>query len=209
MKSNKIDSLYTIFNMDITIPSPSPLISIISTISTSNQWSVMESIIPKINKKLKSSNHNNRSSTITSQDVYDELDALDMETLELYGIWKHGYGTGTIICINPIFARVNQSRKYVLSDICICGAGRGHRDSTSNDKKYFESHDYNGGRHASTQSKHKANCNCWRPAPTSHLHSWRRGFKDGDMNKNKNRKVNVKRKIVDVDVDIDVNVCEK
>ena len=45
-------------------------------------------------------------------------------------------------------------------------------------KRYFGSSDYNAGRHVNTQSIHVANCLCWQPPTTGHLHSWRRGYEE-------------------------------
>ena len=46
----------------------------------------------------------------------------------------------------------------------------------TNTEKYFQSLDYNAGRHATHNSTHKFNCLFWRPSNSSHLHSWRRGW---------------------------------
>mmetsp|Transcript_7982 Transcript_7982/g.13497 ORF Transcript_7982/g.13497 Transcript_7982/m.13497 type:complete len:193 (+) Transcript_7982:87-665(+) len=149
-----------------------PLLSALSSVSTSNQWSVLESLLPKVNKKLQQANQ----SAVNTSDLCELLHDIDESTLELHGIWKHGFSKGTIVCTNPAFARACMARDMNLGKDCSCRAGSGHRDT--DEKKYFNSHDYNGGRHACTQSKHIANCPLWRPAPTSHLHSWRRGYDD-------------------------------
>lgn len=163
-----------------------PLLSALSSVSTSNQWSVLESLLPKVNKKLDKNSH----PKATSQELSGLLHDLDEHTLELHGVWKHGFSKGMIVCTNPAFARACQSREG-LGTKCLCGAGKGHRDSAGSEQRYFKSHDYyNGGRHASTQSKHVATCPLWRPAPTSHLHSWRRGFEEdggGDKPRKKKR----------------------
>jgi hypothetical protein len=173
--------------MDIDIP---PLLFALRAVSTSNQWSVLESLLPKVNKKLQQIDH----SKASAQDLCDLLHDTDARILELHGIWKHGFSKGMIVCTNPAFARACQAREYQLGSDCTCGAGSGHRDTDGN--RYFESHDYNGGRHACTQSKHIANCPLWRPAPTSHLHSWRRGFEDDDKDKKVKTKQKKKKKII-------------
>uniref|UniRef100_A0A7S4R141 Uncharacterized protein n=1 Tax=Ditylum brightwellii TaxID=49249 RepID=A0A7S4R141_9STRA len=43
-------------------------------------------------------------------------------------------------------------------------------------KRYFNSLDYNAGRHGETTSKHHASCAAWNPPSSGHLHSWRRGY---------------------------------
>ena len=151
-----------------------PLLTALSSVSTSNQWSVLDSLLPKVNKKLDKSNHPEAS----SKDLRELLHDFDEHMLELYGVWKHGFSKGMIVCTNPAFARACQARDFCLSTDCLCGAGKGHRNTTGAEQRYFGSHDYNGGRHACTQSKHVATCPLWRPAPTSHLHSWRRGFEE-------------------------------
>ena len=148
------------------------LLSSLSLVSTSNQWSVLESLLPKLNKKL----DRVKSAPATLQELTELLVCTDDDVLLLHGIWKHGFGNSMIVCTNPAFARACAVNGLVLNKVCSCGVGEGHRDMDH--KRYFQSHDYNGGRHASTQSKHIANCSMWRPAPTSHLHSWRRGFGD-------------------------------
>ena len=64
---------------------------------------------------------------------------------------------------------------------CTC-AGKKPSSSTQQqhdqNRKFYESHDYNAGRHFSTQSQHKANCLLWSPPTSGHLHSWRRGYED-------------------------------
>lgn len=147
-----------------------PLLTALSSVSTSNQWTVLESLLPKVNKKLRRAEQ----SEVNTSDLCEMLHNIDERTLELHGVWKHGFSKGTIVCTNPAFARACLARGMHLGKDCTCGAGCGHRNT--DEKKYFNSHDYNGGRHASTQSKHIANCLLWRPAPTSHLHSWRRGY---------------------------------
>ena len=49
-------------------------------------------------------------------------------------------------------------------------------NSGNNAERYFQSLDYNAGRHATSNSAHKFNCLLWRPTNSSHLHSWRRGW---------------------------------
>ena len=61
-----------------------------------------------------------------------------------------------------------------------CRCGRGSKSPTNRIRieRYYGSHDYNAGRHATTNSPHMAYCPMWKPPESGHLHSWRRGFVD-------------------------------
>ena len=151
-------------------------------VSTSGQWSILEGLLGKVNKRLKAAAAE-QVEPVSAQELHVFVCGQDEAALELRGVWRHGFGTGTIVCVNPAFGRACATRGWRLSDECECrGGGRGSgRDGSSEDaRRYFESQAYHGGRHASTQSRHLASCPCWRPAPSGHLHSWRRGY---DQNK--------------------------
>jgi hypothetical protein len=115
-----------------------------------------------------------------------------------------------IVVINTSFARAMQAAAAAAAVVvgnedgdtgdgavarlgCACGAvppsaSSSSSSSSSSSKaeqkkvdRYFGSHDYNAGRHASTASEHKGSCPMWRPSTTSHLHSWRRGFTEPEF----------------------------
>ena len=109
-----------------------------------------------------------------------------------------------IVVINPAFGRsmtkwIQENPPIKGSDIqiqCTClGSNPGNNpgsnpgsnprsnpgsvpgsNSGNNAERYFQSLDYNAGRHATSNSAHKFNCLLWRPTNSSHLHSWRRGW---------------------------------
>jgi hypothetical protein len=141
-------------------------------ISTSNQWSLLTSLVPKLNRKLPAS-----AARLAVEEAADFLGAFSAAELQHYGIWMEGWGTTAIVCINPAYRRARMTALGVAGrDECACvGAGD---DAGAAGQKYFGSHAYNAGRHCSTQSHHKANCIEWSPASTGHLHSWRRGHTD-------------------------------
>ena len=124
----------------------------------------------KVSKKL------GRKKPLDVESVCKCFDSLGDDFLHSRGIWRVGYRTNTIVCINSVFARAraaerNSSGGNGVSSIstpsCTC------MNRIEREDKYFSSHDYNGGRHACTASTHKANCALWTPPLTGHLHSWR------------------------------------
>mmetsp|Transcript_3581 Transcript_3581/g.5268 ORF Transcript_3581/g.5268 Transcript_3581/m.5268 type:complete len:151 (-) Transcript_3581:897-1349(-) len=140
------------------------LLEELSQISTRNQWSILGTIVVKLTKRL--------GKQLTTRELANELKAIPKKDLFFKGIWVHSFGSkyAPIICINPAFGRSN--RKQGLDRPCSC------KLKSSNAIRYFNSHDYNGGRHHCTASPHIATCSMWRPPSTGHLHSWRRGYED-------------------------------
>ena len=136
------------------------------SISTSNQWSVIDGVVTKLNKKLPKDQHT------TAKELSDFLTKVDDKTLQNNGIWYIGLGTATILCINRAFGNA----RYRGDDKCKC-KDVGGSDSGAVEK-FYGSTAYNGGRHAYTGSKHIGSCFLWRPPNSGHLHSWRRGYTD-------------------------------
>ena len=113
-------------------------------------------------------------------ELAEHLRALDSEALRKQGIWVTEFGKKyqPIVCINAAYRRAVAGGAIE----CSCGVGGsdaevvGKKKKIENDKRYYESHDYNAGRHATELSSHKMNCILWTPPSSGHLHSWRRGF---------------------------------
>ena len=162
---------------------------------TSNQWSMLSSVMTKMNKKLDSENR-----IIDPRRLVEFLKSIGAKELNAHGVWWTSFGSQyePIILVNPAYARARAlERSGGSGGVCTCCGGSGADDTTSSSssssseaaarkseaasKKYFESHDYNAGRHASTASCHIASCCKWKPPTTSHLHSWRRGFAGGKI----------------------------
>ena len=97
------------------------------------------------------------------------------------GIWREPAGRRDLmVCINPAFAQAYQKAASVGDSIeCTCQkrTAESKKQGETDTKRFFGSMDYNAGRHAPTLSTHSPNCVCWRPPLTSHLHSWRRGYR--------------------------------
>jgi hypothetical protein len=135
----------------------------LASVSTSNQWSLIDGVVTKITRRgLKTS----------FEELNCFLKAASLDELAAHGVWLFKTGSTFIVCTNPGFCRARQSEikaKGAINTACNCS------DRIEREDKYMSSHDYNGGRHACTVSTHKALCPAWRPSPSSHLHSWRRG----------------------------------
>lgn len=143
----------------------------LTKVSTSNQWSLLDGVVKRMNAK-----RGRAGSALLDADTVSAFlkENVSKEALISHGIWLHNVGDTLIICINPCYGRVRQSELaeygHPLVD-CTCSNNRIERKGD----RYLNSNDYNAGRHAVTVSTHKASCPLWLPATTSHLHSWRRG----------------------------------
>jgi hypothetical protein len=140
-------------------------------LDTRAQWSTLAAIQKKMSSKKV---------TIGLAELAAHVRALDRSILREQGIWITEFGKKyqPIICINAAYRRTVANG----ASTCSCGVGGtetevvGKKRKAENDKRYYESHDYNAGRHATELSIHKMNCICWTPLASGHLHSWRRGF---------------------------------
>ena len=154
------------------------LVQAAAKVSTSNQWTTLPGFIAKLNKKLPPSQH------VQPKQLASELLAVPADTLAQQGIWLTSFGAKymPIILTNPAYARA--WRTALQKDVeataeCTCGAHASNGSEAVEaqvSSRYFGSQDYNAGRHAPTNSTHKANCLLWTPPSTGHLHSWRRGY---------------------------------
>jgi hypothetical protein len=157
--------------------------------STSAVWSTLDAVSKKASRRL--GRH------VEPRELDDLMVSVGAAELERHGVWRTSFGKKfmPIVLVNPAFARVLQTAHCQpgAGRACTCGMGglasplsssssssssKGNqrRDATDDVKRYYASHDYNAGRHASTASAHKPNCIMWRPPTAGHLHSWRRGF---------------------------------
>lgn len=148
---------------------------VLAACSTSNAWSTLEAVAKKVSKKI--------GRNVRPRELNDFMDAVGDEALRTSGVWRTSFGAKymPIVLVNPAYARVFAQSEALGSSkiVCTCGlapALKSGRDVKEDTKRYFGSHDYNAGRHASTASVHKPNCLMWKPSTTSHLHSWRRGY---------------------------------
>eukprot|EP00041_Stephanoeca_diplocostata_P008460 m.125632 g.125632 ORF g.125632 m.125632 type:complete len:173 (-) comp17334_c0_seq1:1139-1657(-) len=151
-----------------------PIGCALDSIHTSASWSTLDAVLLKVNKHL--------NLKTTSRHLATILMTADSANLRLHGVWITSFGKDAqpIVCINAAYRRARQEE--VAAGLappmaCKCGNPREHSGATgATAKQYFESHDYNAGRHASTVSKHTTSCGQWTPPTTGHLHSWRRGY---------------------------------
>ena len=145
----------------------------LQAVRKSNHWSLINAVVIAVNKKLKSTS-NVPVSVVMLTDFLASFDAKDLQS---HVIWVQSLGANPIVCVNPTFVKAAQ--KHRLSDepeaLVQCSFCVGGNTSAVANARYFGSHDYNAGRHAATNSRHKANCLLWRPPESGHLHSWRRG----------------------------------
>ena len=125
------------------------------------------------------------------QCLYGVLDGLSLEGQRIWGVyqvhpqrWLRKRGPRIRVPLLSYFnvweyigKRIRRYEKDEYTCTC-CTKDSSEYNSTTSEKKYFHSQEYNAGRHSSTQSKHKLNCLRWSPPNTGHLHSWRRGFTD-------------------------------
>ena len=130
--------------------------------ATSNNWSLLPSVMAKVNRKT--------GKATRDEEAWAMLTSTGEKELREKGIWVTALANA--ICVNPVYARQRaQERSDTPTPIvCTCVDKIERKDS------YFSSHSYNGGRHACANSVHKANCALWEPPSASHLHSWRRGY---------------------------------
>ena len=156
--------------------------------STTNTWAMLDAVTSKVSKKL--------GRKVDAKELEDLMIQAGDKELEKHGVWRTSFGPKfmPIVVINPAFGRAmmskgnsNSTDQMVRSQsLCTCskssvyGDRGNHRDVVKDANRYFQSSDYNAGRHASTVSHHAGNCPMWRPSQTSHLHSWRRGWTYND-----------------------------
>ena len=142
---------------------------------TSNSWSTLEAVAKKVGKRM--------GQAVTPRELDDFMEGVGDSALQQHGVWRTSFGKKymSIVLVNVAFGRALAARGATSAPpTCSCGATPS--SSSGSDKqgdaasRYFGSHDYNAGRHSTTNSIHKASCLLWRPPTTSHLHSWRRGF---------------------------------
>lgn len=135
-------------------------------VSTANQWTTLSGFVSKLKRKLPAN-------TVrpSARELATLLASIPSDELQSNGLWVTSFGAELmpIILTNPAYAR---ARRAGAGEACSCGV----IETADTSARFFGSHDYNAGRHASTTSAHKANCMCWTPPTTSHLHSWRRGY---------------------------------
>ena len=140
-------------------------------IDTRAQWSTLDAVRKKLYSK------NVRVGSL--EQFAASLRKLDKHTLQQQGVWVTDFGKKyqPIICINAAYRRAVANG----ATECSCGIGGdeakvGQKRKNDENERYYKSHDYNAGRHATDTSSHKMNCVKWTPPTCGHLHSWRRGF---------------------------------
>lgn len=148
-------------------------------ISTSNQWSLPQAVVTKLNKVLP------RDQRCQAEDLCSFLQAFEQEHLAVHGVFLAGVSPWLIICVNPVYRRARQQEhESNSSSTCTCpGLSEGN-----NTARYFTSQDYNAGRHGYEACRHRAFCIDWRPPTAGHLHSWRRGFQPQETRVNGRRR---------------------
>lgn len=131
---------------------------------TSASWTTLGGFTEKVARKLKT--------RITLRQVDEAICTLSQEEQQKLGIWRTSFGLQfqPILCVNPGARKAGA----VNGNSCTCDAKGGHTKEEAMNR-FFNSADYNAGRHEVASSNHKANCALWTPPKTSHLHSWRRG----------------------------------
>mmetsp|Transcript_1988 Transcript_1988/g.4829 ORF Transcript_1988/g.4829 Transcript_1988/m.4829 type:complete len:151 (+) Transcript_1988:78-530(+) len=136
---------------------------------TSNQWSMLDGVTTKVNKRLP------KDQQVTPKQLDTFLKQVGDEELRQNGIWRTSFGAKymPIIVVNTGLGRILRLCNGAQPP-CSCGALNNRED------KFLSSQAYNAGRHALVASPHKASCGLWTPPQTSHLHSWRRGFTDAN-----------------------------
>uniref|UniRef100_A0A6T8I8D6 Uncharacterized protein n=1 Tax=Hemiselmis andersenii TaxID=464988 RepID=A0A6T8I8D6_HEMAN len=139
----------------------------LASTGTSNQWSMLDGVTTKVNKKLP------KDMQVTPRQLDAFLQQVGDAELRKHGIWRTSFGAKymPIIVVNPALGRILRLCNGAEPP-CSCGALNQRED------RFLSSHAYNAGRHALVASSHKASCGQWTPPQTSHLHSWRRGFTD-------------------------------
>jgi len=149
----------------------------LAQVKTNVQWSMLPSIVAKVNARLDPAEHT------TARGLAIFLSRVEDAELARNGVWVHWFDPKhmPIVLTNPAFARVcraelgdSQPKVLFTADsgarACTCGAIQPANSD------YFTSTDYNAGRHSMEKSSHRINCIAWTPPTTGHLHSWRRSF---------------------------------
>ncbi len=145
----------------------------LAQVSTSAQWSTMDGVLAKVNRRLPPGQP-----PFSQRDLADLLSQVSEKELREHGIWVVSFGEGLqpIVVVNPAYARAARERRRGDKDECTCPGSAGGEDARSAAGRYFASSDYNAGRHSCARSSHRPNCLRWTPPSAGHLHSWRRGF---------------------------------
>eukprot|EP00045_Choanoeca_perplexa_P001223 m.18438 g.18438 ORF g.18438 m.18438 type:complete len:152 (+) comp10807_c0_seq1:290-745(+) len=140
------------------------LLNEVAAISTSNGWSVLDSVLMKLNR--------HRQPPLSARTLGTALHTAPAQALLARGIWVHSFGSkyAPIICVNRAFSRTYT--RLGADAPCTC------KLTDNEGSKYFSSQAYNAGRHAAPLSSHIASCTRWTPPEAGHLHSWRRGYAD-------------------------------
>ena len=160
------------------------MLAIFAQINTSKQWTTLSAFVNKVNQKLKQNNPK-----VTVREAASILLSADQNELKKYGIWVTSFGPKfmPIVITNPAHYRFYQSLQSVSDETdrnniiieCTCSARPTiAQKNMEKDRRFYESQDYNAGRHSTSQSSHVVNCLLWAPPTTGHLHSWRRGYDD-------------------------------
>eukprot|EP00056_Hartaetosiga_gracilis_P016814 m.5905 g.5905 ORF g.5905 m.5905 type:complete len:158 (+) comp4742_c0_seq1:152-625(+) len=143
-------------------------------VNTSCAWSTLPAVLKKVNKKLPTSKQ------ISERELSRFLLSVDVKELHRSGVWIVSFGANymPIVLTNPAYARARTKHDEGGEQMvtCTCQPTTASTASTTTTKRYFNSSDYNAGRHSTSLSGHKPNCLCWTPPSSGHLHSWRRGF---------------------------------
>ena len=174
-----------------------PLGRALAGVRTSNGWSLLRAVVPKVNRRLEAVH----APTVSVQDLAAFLTGLSDNELRAAGVWREGAGSAMLVCVNPAYGRAREAEAeaaaaaavvppldggadggaaedagHVSSDGVGMGACTCVPRADTEAGRYFGSHDYNGGRHSSTASKHACTCPLWAPPSSGHLHSWRRKY---------------------------------
>ena len=99
------------------------------------------------------------------------------EGLKKIGVWRTSFGKKymPIVVVNPSHKRALEAAGDGPVQ-CICTNGKGQSTKERDTNRYYNSMDYDAGKHAVDRSSHVATCGLWVPPSAGHLHSWRRGF---------------------------------
>ena len=107
------------------------------------------------------------------------MKSVNISLLRKGGVFYSSFGDKymPIVLVNRAYA--NTMRALGNDPIeCRCRIGSKSPTNRIRVERYYGSHDYNAGRHATANSPHMAYCPMWEPPSSGHLHSWRRGFSD-------------------------------
>ena len=72
----------------------------LANVSTSRGWSILKSLINKVNQRLVK----NGNSKIKPEELCDFVQSIPDDVLIHYGIWKHGFRTGKRVANTALFS---------------------------------------------------------------------------------------------------------